>query len=257
MSFALTDEQTLLVEMARRFADRAPTQAPEWTQIAELGWPALCIPEQYDGLAMGLFDLCLIQEQLGRTLRLDPVLSNALASDLLARAGTKEQQAHWLPAIAAGDKRLTVALSGPRSAAALVGRHASGWTLEAARDQVWDAQGADGIIVPTEEGLFLVEREAPGVTLTPQSRIDGRPVCRVVFRAVEVAKSGRLDGGNGALEIALDRATIALSAEMLGGAQRAFDDTLEYLRTRVQFGKTLGSFQALQHRAARLYGELA
>ncbi|HJY84236.1 MAG TPA: acyl-CoA dehydrogenase family protein [Candidatus Binatia bacterium] len=292
MELVLTEDQELLAKTAADFVrTRSPvsrmralrdSQDPIgfsralWKEMAELGWVGILIPEAYGGAGMGLADLAVVLEALGRTLAPEPFLSTVLlAGQLLTRAGSEEQKQTWLPGIASGDKILTVAYQEARSrydlnrVATKAEQQGPNWILSGEKIQVLDGHTADGLIVSARTAggqndtdgvtLFLVSRDAPGLTVTRQQRIDSRAVALVSLNGVKIGAESMVGTqGKGAqiLSQVVDRATVGLCAEMLGGMTQIFDDTLAYLKTRQQFGVLIGTFQALKHRAARLFMEI-
>lgn len=292
MSLIFNQEQRLLADTAREFlAARSPVAAQRrlrderaplgfdpalWSEMVELGWSAIPFPEDFGGLDFGCQSLGPLFEQIGRNLSASPLLSSVvLAGSLLQLAGSAEQQARWLPALIAGDQRLALAIdeSGrhdPLATALRAERTEGGWRLSGAKLFVVDGVQADAYLVLArtagERGdahglsLLLVEAGAPGLTVAPAALIDSRNCARLRFDGVTLgaeALVGELDNALPALETALDRGRVCLAAELLGAAETLFATTLDYLKTRVQFDQPIGSFQALQHRAARLYVELA
>jgi acyl-CoA dehydrogenase len=260
----LTDEQAMISDAARDFlAASAPISRARamrdsgtpfdpalWAQMVALGWSALLIDEDAGGFGLGMTELALVCEHLGGNLTPHPLLSVALSTAILADDPAQ------LAAIAEG---AVVALADhePRSRGGarrtVAEPVAGGLRLTGEKSAVLDAAAASAFLI-TATGpdgapvLALVPSDAPGVTVTAERRLDGRDSGRV-----------RLSGAIGRalpadrLPAAIDRATVALCAEMLGAMQAIFSRTLEYLKTRQQFGRPIGSFQALQHRAARLY----
>ena len=292
MELVLTEDQELLAKTAMDFVRmrspisrvRALRDAHDpvgfsralWKEMAELGWVGILIPEAYGGAGMGLADLAVVLEALGRTLAPEPFLSTVLlGGQLLTRAGNEEQQQTWLPGIASGDKILTVAYQEARSrydlnrVATKAERQGTNWILSGEKIQVLDGHTADSLIVSARTAggqndtdgvtLFLVPQDAPGLTVMRQQRIDSRAVALVSLNSVKVGFESVIGiQGKGAqiLSQVVDRATVGLCAEMLGGMTQIFDDTLAYLKTRQQFGVLIGTFQALKHRAARLFMDL-
>ncbi len=247
-----------------------------WQDMAQLGWVGILIPEEYGGAGMGMADFAVVIEALGRNLAPEPFLSTVLlAGQLLSIAGSSDQKQAWLPGIAAGEKILTVAYQEANSRYNLnrvsTTAKAEGgvWRIEGQKVQVLDAFAADALIVsaltsgrntaPDGISLFLIPKDAPGVGIIPQSRVDCRPVALVGLRDVTVGMEsmvGAVGGGGPFLSQVVDQATVGLCAEMLGGMTQIFETTLDYLKTRTQFGVRIGSFQALKHRAARLFMDL-
>ncbi|HEV8713380.1 MAG TPA: acyl-CoA dehydrogenase family protein, partial [Candidatus Binatia bacterium] len=292
MELVLTEDQELLAKTAMDFVrTRSPVSRMRalrdaqdplgfsralWKEMAELGWVGILIPEAYGGAGMGLADLAVVLEALGRTLAPEPFLSTVLlGGQLLTSAGSEEQKQTWLPGIASGDKILTVAYQEAHSrhdlnrVATKAEQQGASWILSGEKIQVLDGHTADGLIVsartaggqndPDGVSLFLVPRDTPGLTVTRQHRIDSRPVALVSLNGVKVDSEsiiGPLGDGFKLLSQVVDRATVGLCAEMLGGMSQIFDDTLNYLKTRQQFGTLIGTFQALKHRAARLFMDI-
>jgi acyl-CoA dehydrogenase len=231
----------------------------------------LCLPEQYSGLGLGFVELCIVLEEAGRRLVPEPLVSTLLlGAQALLLGGTPGQKARFLPRVAAGTAVLSVAFQEQGSRYALdkvettAERTASGFRLSGQKVNVLDGHVADAWIVSARTDhdltLLLVDASSPGVHAEPQRRIDSRNAATLRFDSVELpadAVIGRPGQGLALLTQIVDRATIGLSAEMLGSASQTFEDTLEYLKTRKQFDVTIGSFQALQHRAARLFIELS
>jgi alkylation response protein AidB-like acyl-CoA dehydrogenase len=239
-----------------------------WREMAELGWVGLCLPEAHGGLGLGFAELCVVLEEAGRQLAPEPWLSTVLlGAQALQLGGDGEQQARWLPGVARGDTLLALAYEERGELARIrtrAVRTSGALRLSGEKLQVFDAQAADALIVfaRVDEGhtLLVIDPKARGVSIQSQTRIDGRNAAIVRFDDVQVGSQAMVGEGGGGLALlqrVLDRATVGLCAEMLGGATQAFEDTLEYLKTRKQFGVTLGSFQALSHRAARLFIELS
>jgi len=288
VQLVLSEDQELLAKTALDFArEHSPVSRVRalrdgsdptgfsralWKQMAELGWVGILIPESHGGAGMGLADLAVVLEALGRTLAPEPFLSTVLlGGQAIALGGSEAQRQAWLPRVAAGDALLTLAWQEARSrydlrrVAATAESEGDGWRLAGEKIQVLDAHVADAFIVSArtgagaELGLFLVPAGAPGLSITRQTRIDARNAGLVRLEGVRVGRDARLGGtedGAALLERVIDRATAGLCAEMLGGMSQVFDDTLQYLKTRVQFGVPIGSFQALKHRAAKLFMEI-
>jgi alkylation response protein AidB-like acyl-CoA dehydrogenase len=277
----LNDEQRMLAKTAREFIrERAPAarirsfrdskdwlgfSQAVWREMAELGWLGLQIPEQHDGLGLGFFDLCVVLEQSGRELMPEPLISTLLlGTQALLLGGTDAQKQALLPGVAAGETIL--ALGYEDGASPVVAKKQNErYVLNGEKVQVLDGHVADPIIVSaaTDEGtetLFLLDPGASGVTVTRQFRIDGLGAALVAIDQVSVgaeAVVGRFGEGTSLLQQVLDRAAAGVAAQMLGGAEQAFEDTIEYIKGREQFGVPIGSFQALQHRAVSVFTEIA
>ena len=236
-----------------------------WREMAELGWLGLQTPEEYGGLGLGFFELCVVLEQSGRELMPEPFISTLLlGAQALLLGGTEEHKSVLLPAIASGETLL--ALGFERGDRALVGREVgAGFEVSGAATQVLDAHVADRIIVSAETGsgsttLFLVDPTKSGVSITRQHRIDGLNAAIVQLDAVIVPPEdvvGEVDQGAALLDEVLDRASAGVAAQMLGASEQAFEDTIAYIKERQQFGVPIGSFQALQHRAVSVFADLA
>jgi alkylation response protein AidB-like acyl-CoA dehydrogenase len=292
MALVLTEEQEILQRTAREFVtersslkrirhlrdtrDADGFSRELWAEMARLGWLGIVIPEQYGGAGLGYADLMVIMEELGRGLLPEPVLSTAvLGAGALLLAGSEAQKTEHLPPVAGGGRLFALAHQEGRSrydparVETRAERRGGGWRLSGEKVHVLDGHVADWFIVSarTSRGgadaagitLFLVSRETPRVTIEREWRLDARGAALVDFRDVELgadAVLGDVDAGGAILSRVIDRGTIALTAEMLGGMSAAFDMTLAYLKTRLQFGVPIGSFQALKHRAARLFVEI-
>ncbi len=241
-----------------------------WKQMADLGWTGLCLPEQYSGLGLGFVELCIVLEEAGRRLVPEPLISSVLlGAQALLLGGTPGHKARFLPRIAAGTAVLSLAFQERSSRFELdrvetrAERTLQGYRLSGEKVGVLDGHVADAWVVSarTDQGLalFLVDATASGVEVTRQQRIDSRNAAVIRLNGVQVSADALVGQGQGLgiLTQVIDRATVGLSAEMLGSASQAFEDTLAYLKTRKQFDVTIGSFQALQHRAARLFIELS
>ena len=292
MALVLTEDQELLAQTAQDFVRanspisrlRALREAQDsvgfsrdvWQEMAQIGWAGILIPEEYGGAGMGLADLAVVLEAVGRNLAPEPFLSTVLlGGQLLARAGSSDQKQTWLPGIATGEKILALAYQEARSRYDLnrvstqAAAEGDAWILSGEKIQVLDGQNADALIVSArtagedsdQDGitLFLLAPDTPGVTIIPQTRVDNRAAALVNLDGVKVGAAsivGTVGNGFQTLTYIVDLATVGLCAEMLGGMSQIFDDTLDYLKTREQFGVVIGSFQALKHRAAKVFMEL-
>jgi acyl-CoA dehydrogenase len=278
MDLVITEEQRMLEQAARDFVAgrsslkraRAGTASRElWKEMAALGWLGLLIPEELGGSALGYRYMMVVMEQLGRGLMPEPMLSTVLlGANTLLIGGTKAQKEAHLPAVAKGERLLALAYEEVQARFSLTAiettaeAKSGGFVIDGEKSHVMGGAGAEHFVVSAQHGggigLFLVPANASGVRVEAQHRIDRRDAAIVKLEGVKVgadAAIGAPDGGLWILERVIDAATIALCAEMLGAVDAAFAMTLEYLKTRVQFGVPIGSFQALQHRAARIYAE--
>jgi alkylation response protein AidB-like acyl-CoA dehydrogenase len=240
-----------------------------YAEMAAMGWTGITVPEAHGGVDFGHLSLGFILEELARTLAPSPLLSSALiAVGALRLGGSAAQQQRWLPVIADGSLVAALAVDeGPHhapdaitSAAERVGE---GWRLSGSKWPVPDGMGAGLFLIPARTAggltLFLVKADVSGLARRALEQIDGRRPARLDLDGVMVdadAVLGRVDQGKPLLAAILDRAYAGVAAELLGLSLQAFDATLDYLKTRVQFGKLIGSFQALQHRAAEMFAEL-
>ena len=276
----LNDEQTMLSKTAHEFIrERAPAARIRsfrdskdevgfsrqlWSEMAELGWLGLQIPEEYDGLGLGFFDLCVVLEESGRELMPEPFISTLLlGTQALLVGGSEEQKKALLPGVAAGEVLLALGYEeGGSPVAAKATRE--GFELSGEKLQVLDGHVADRIIVSANtaagQTLFLLDPLSEGVTVARQHRIDGLGSAIVRMQSVAVPRAavvGEIDGGAPLLAAVLERASAGVAAQMLGASEQAFEDTIEYIKEREQFGVPIGSFQALQHRAVSVFTEIA
>ena len=291
MALVLNEEQQMLKESAQGFlAEHAPVSelrtqrdagnktgysSTLWPQMVNMGWAAILVPEEYGGLAFGHVGMAQIVEQSGRTLTASPLLSTAiLGVTAINLAGSEEQKTELLGAIAGGE--LTIALAvdekthhDPMQIAMSAERKGEGYVINGEKRFVVDGSTADTLIVATRTAgspgdmkgisLFLVNRNTLGINVDQTQMIDGRSAAIVTFTDVEVgldALLGEQDRGFRALSATLDAGNAHLAAELLGIAQESFDRTLQYMKERKQFGALIGSFQALQHRAAHWWSEI-
>jgi acyl-CoA dehydrogenase len=226
--------------------------------------------EKYGGADLGLAELAVVMEALGRHLAPEPFLSTTLlAGRALQLGGTEAQREEWLPGLSEGDRLLALAQQERRSrydlcrVATRAERSGEGWSLTGEKIQVLDGASADALIVVARSagaetdregiGLFLVRAGAQGLAVVRQHRVDSRNAALVTLDGVAAEGVGAEGQGAALLEEVVDGATVGLCAEMLGSMSEAFERTLQYLRVREQFGVPIGSFQALKHRAAELF----
>lgn len=243
-----------------------------WKAMVDMGWTGILVPEEYGGSDLGYLTFGVILEELGRQLTASPLFASALVGvTALNLAGNKDQKQHFLPKVVDGSEVLSLAMDeGPRyapEATALKAEKTSGgYTLSGHKTFVAEGMVATTLIVAARTSgkagdkkgitLFLVPTSSDGISRSAINTVDSRGYARIDFTGVEVGEGavlGSVDEGFAPLETTLDRAAAALCAEMMGTAAQSFDMTLEYLKTREQFGKVIGSFQALGHRAAGLY----
>jgi acyl-CoA dehydrogenase len=243
--------------------------------MAEMGFAGVAIPEAYGGAGLGMVAAGLIQEAIGRNLTLSPFLSSAIvAATAIARGGIDEQKAALLPEMASAG--LIVALAAdeaarhtPHHIATRAEPSGNGFRLTGAKPFVLDGHVADRLIVAARTSgadddiagitLFLVDPKAAGVGIDRRWMVDSRNAAAVTLEGVQVDGAdmlGKLGEGFALLEAALDAGRACLAAEMLGVSAQSFETTVDYLKQREQFGQKIGSFQALQHRAAHLFCEI-
>ncbi|HWN58192.1 MAG TPA: acyl-CoA dehydrogenase [Methylomirabilota bacterium] len=291
MPLVLNDEQIMLRDNARGFlSKKAPIahlrhlrdthdadgfSRPLWKDFVEMGWAGILVPQNYGGLGLGHVEAGVVMEELGRTLTPSPFLSTAiLAANALARAGNEKQRSEYLSRIVAGDLIGTLAVDEsakhrPEKTAMAATRSGSGFILNGAKTFVLDGHVANLFIVAARTAgspgetkgvtLFLVDSTAKGIRAERTPMVDTHNAARVTFENVNVPADnvlGEVDAGWVTLEGTLNVGRAAVAAELMGAADEAFTRTVGYLRERKQFGRLIGEFQALQHRAANLYCEL-
>ncbi len=291
MALVLNEEQRFLKDTARDFlASNAPVAALRqlrdskdsagysaelWKEMAELGWAGIVLPEKYGGLEFGFTGLGVVLEESGRTLTASPLFASAvLGASALLLGGSTTQKETLLPQIARGDLTLALAIEEthhhrPSEISTLAEKHGEEYLISGHKTFVLDGHSADKLVVvartsgetadPAGISLFLVERDSPGVSCQRNIMMDSRNAASIEFEKVRVDANkliGNLDLGWQILEPVLDRGRIAMAAEMMGCALEAFERTVAYLKERVQFDVHIGSFQALQHRAAHIQAEL-
>ena len=291
MVMLLTDEQNMLrdaargflqacapIDQLRRLRDEASSDGYDrdtWKSMTEMGWAGVLIPEDHGGVAMGHVAAGVIAEEMGRTLTASPFLSTAVMGAIaVTDYGSTGQREQWLSKIADGTMNVAVAIDENRShspavVSTTVQPSDRGFRISGSKSFVADGHVADQILVSArssggaqdENGisLFLVPRDCTGLNIERQTMVDSRNSATVQFDRVEVdadALIGEAGEGYAALEHVLDAGRACLAAEMLGSAEQCLAQTIDYLSTRRQFGRFIGSFQALQHRAAHLYAEI-
>lgn len=272
MQFDLSDEQKLFREQAEKAFSRIGGLAPVrtqaltpgrfagdvWAALCDLGLPGLLVPEAYGGLALGLLDAALLSELLGRHLVLSPFLGPVVAAPLaIVAAGTPAQRAALLPRIASGELRIAVAIAEPISGVRVrTCVRAQGGTLDGKVYFAVDIEGADMILVVSElGGLHLVEAGAPGLSVTMLKTIDiTRSVAALEFRAAPAAMLP--DATPTVLARLGDALRLCVAADLLGAGAHMLAAAVEYAKVRVQFGRPIGSFQAVQHLCAEAAAEL-
>lgn len=245
-----------------------------WEKLTEMGLPATAIPEEYEGLAFGYMGLGAAIQQMGRTLAASPLFATAvLGASAIELAGSETQKKELLPRIAAGELLVALAIDeGPHFNPAGCSTSLSGakaFHLSGQKEFVLDGHVANLLVVVarssespgSEKGLslVLVDPQKAGVKVERIKLMDGRNTATIKFDNVEITEHdllGPLGQAWPVVQQVLDRGAVCMAAEMLGGAEAVFDLTIEYLKERVQFDVKIGSFQALQHRAAKMFCEI-
>ena len=288
---ALTEEQTMIKDKAQSWVkeqapvakfralrdsgDRQGFHADTWQAMVEMGWTGIIVPEQYGGSELGYLTFGIVLEETGKQLTASPLLASALVgASALLLGGTEAQKQAWLPKIVDGSEILTLAVDeGSRHAPTEISlkatKTAEGFSLTGRKTMVLEGGAASALVVAARtsgsagdsEGitLFLLSAGAAGIRRQTLKTADSRGYSNIDFDGVAVSQSavlGEVDRGGDLLTEILDRARAGLAAEMLGTASQAFAMNLDYLKTRVQFGQVIGSFQALGHRAAMLFSEM-
>ncbi|MBL4866090.1 MAG: acyl-CoA/acyl-ACP dehydrogenase, partial [Pseudomonadales bacterium] len=291
MALTLNEEQQLLSDSAKDFftkrmpvsllrelrdnEDELGYSEPHWKEMMELGWGGIVVKEEYGGLDFGYQGLGVVLEEAGRTLAASPLFTTCvLGSTAIELAGNEEQKSELLPLLVAGELLLALAIEesathGPKRTNTRAIKTETGYKISGDKTFVLDGHIANKLIVVartsgdpgSEQGitLFLVDNNSPGLEIRKRKMVDSRNSCNIAFREVEVSSSavlGTVDEGFAVLDHMLSIAQICLASEMLGSMQEAFERTVEDIKTRVQFDVPLGSFQVLQHRAAKMYVEI-
>ena len=291
MALVLNEEQLMLKESAAGFltekasvahlralrdsADERGCSDDVWQEMVQMGWAGIAIAEEFGGLGYGYTGLGLVLEQVGRNLSASPLQSTVLVSaTLIAELGSGSQKEQWLSPIAAGEKRVSLALQegrhhAPEQTAARAVADGEDYLLSGAKVLVLDASLADAYIVVARtageagdsQGLtaFLVAANSAGIALSRSSMVDSRNVGTLTLQDVRVPAAqvlGELGGAWQGLSRTLDIANVGLASELLGLSTEAFERTVAYLKERKQFDRVIGSFQGLQHRSAELFAEL-
>ncbi len=288
MPLYLNEDQSMLRDTARPFiAEAAPVKHLRglrdsndatgfsrnlWAQFAEMGFTGIMVPEANGGLGLGHVEAGIVLEEIGRNLTPSPFLTTAVAAvEALKASGRLSEE--WLPKIAKGDAVVALAIDEgakhhPRHGDMRATRSGNGFRLDGTKTFVLNGHVADMMIVAARTSgaagesdgltLFAVPKDA-GQTTDPRRMVDSSLASHVTFDGVEVdadAVIGDVDGGWSVLVRLLDAGRVGAAAEMIGVGSAAMDMTVDYLKQRKQFGKLIGEFQALQHRAAHLYGEM-
>jgi alkylation response protein AidB-like acyl-CoA dehydrogenase len=288
MALVLTEEQSMLRDSARGLiSDKAPVSHLRqlrdakdatgfsrdlWKAFAEMGFSGLLVPENFGGSGLGCVEAGIVMEEIGRTLMPSPFLATSiLAASALSRGGSEAQKAAHLPRISDGSLLAALAIDEgakhrPLQINLQAVRSGNGFKLNGAKAFVVDGHTADLLIVAARSGgsagerngltLFLVDPKAKGIAIERTAMVDSHNAARIEFSNVEVNADhvlGEVDQGAALLEGVLNIGRGAVASEMVGLSEEVFGRTVTYLKERKQFGKLIGEFQALQHRAAQLY----
>ena len=291
MKLVLNEEQQMLSDSAKDFAaNRTPVNhfrslrdnndplnwdKDVWKEMVDLGWSGILIPEEFGGSDFGLAGISVIMQEVGKTLTPSPLFATAvMGASAINTFGTQEQKAEYLPKIAAGKITTAIAIDeeshhapfNSMAQAELVGDE---WVLNGKKKFVVDGASADILIILARTSgikgdkagltLFIVDASHTGVEIIKTDMADCRNYANIVLDNVTISKDALLgdqESGGEAIDKVLDEGRIALSAEMLGNSEAAFEMTLNYLKERKQFGVLIGTFQALQHRAAEMFCEI-
>jgi len=291
VALVLNEDEVMLRDTAEGFfADKASVKALRklrddrdetgfdrglWQDMAEMGFTGVVIDEDRGGVDMGFMAAGLIAEQMGRNLSASPFLSTAiLAATAIREGGSEEQKSEWLTKIAGGDAVIALALDegvkhNPAGTAMSAEKSGNGFKLNGSKAMVVDGHVADVLIVAARTSgdagetdgisLFIVDPKTKGIETERTIMVDSRNAARIEFEDVEIdgdALLGSLDNGMAVLGKVLNAGRAAVAAELLGAGGQAFESTVNYIKERKQFGKIIGEFQALQHRASHLYTEM-
>ena len=281
MNFDFSDDQKLLRDQARKFLfDKCDRQSVRtvldddqlhyhkelWSQISEMGWTGTAIPEEYGGLGLGMLELCVIAEELGRSLAPTPFSSSIyLFAEFIKNYGSEDQKKKFLPLIASGEKIGTFALSETNGTPkpSNVKTEYSSEKINGYKSPVSDGESADYLIIAANSddkgnrnslSLYIVDLHQDGVSKTSLETIDPtRPACSIKFENVKAELLGDLGMAWDMTENILNRAAVLYSFEQVGGAQVSLDEAKKYSMERFAFGRQIGSFQALKHKMADMY----
>ena len=291
MKLILTEEEQFLKDTAKSFAEeRSPIthfrslrdisdpmlwDKNIWNEMSKLGWPGIMIPEEFGGSNFGLSGICVVLQECAKTLTPSPLFaSGVLGAYAINNYGTKEQKEKYLPLIASGELTTSIAVDesshhNPYDTLLIAKKSSDEYILSGKKNFVIDGTSSDLLIVLArtsgEKGdstgltLFLVDPTNEGIDRIKLEMADSRNYANIIFDNVKISSKnilGDIEAGGEAIDDVLDIGRIAMSAEMLGNSEAAFETTLDYLKQRKQFGVLIGSFQALQHRAAEMFCEI-
>ncbi|MDB2481861.1 acyl-CoA dehydrogenase family protein [Gammaproteobacteria bacterium] len=291
MKLILNEEQQFLKDTAKNFAEeRTPVNhfrslrdnkddllwdKDTWKEMVNLGWSGILIPEEYGGSNFGLAGISVILQECGKTLTPSPLFATGvLGAYAISQYGTEEQKKKYLPQIANGEITTAIAIDesshhNPLNINTSAVSKDNSYILNGKKVFVVDGASADLLIVVARTSgktgdstgltLFLVENNQPNINVVKLDMADSRNYANITFSDITVQKEnilGDVEAGGEAIENILDIGRIAISAEMLGNTEAAFESTINYLKERKQFGVLIGTFQALQHRAAEMFCEI-
>ena len=291
MKLILNEEEQFLRDTAKNFAEeRSPIthfrslrdnndpilwDQDLWSEMSKLGWPGIMIPEKYGGSNFGISGICVVLQECAKTLTPSPLFATGvLGAFSIKTYGTDEQKEKYLPSIASGDLTVSLAIDesshhNPYETELSAKKNNNNYLLSGKKVFVIDGASSDLLIVlartsgnkgdSTGLTLFLVDSNQVGINKVKLEMADSRNYANITFENVDVPSENILgdpEAGGEAIENILDIGRIAISAEMLGNSEAAFETTLDYLKQRKQFGVLIGSFQALQHRAAEMFCEI-
>ena len=291
MKLILTEEEQFLKDTAKSFAEeRSPIthfrslrdmsdpmlwDKNIWNEMSKLGWPGIMIPEEFGGSNFGLSGICVVLQECAKTLTPSPLFaSGVLGAYAINNYGTKEQKEKYLPLIASGELTTSVAVDesshhNPYDTVLIAKKSSDEYILSGKKNFVIDGTSSDLLIVLARTSgkkgdltgltLFLVDPTNEGIDRIKLEMADSRNYANIIFDNVKISSKnilGDIEAGGEAIDDVLDMGRIAMSAEMLGNSEAAFETTLDYLKQRKQFGVLIGSFQALQHRAAEMFCEI-
>ena len=291
MKLILNEEEQFLRDTAKNFAkERSPIthfralrdnndpilwDKDLWSEMSKLGWPGIMIPEKYGGSNFGISGICVVLQECAKTLTPSPLFATGvLGAFSIKTYGTDEQKEKYLPSIVSGDLTVSLAVDesshhNPYETELSAKKNNNNYLLSGKKVFVIDGASSDLLIVlartsgnkgdSTGLTLFLIDSNQAGIDKVKLEMADSRNYANITFENVDVPSENILgdpEAGGEAIENILDIGRIAISAEMLGNSEAAFETTLDYLKQRKQFGVLIGSFQALQHRAAEMFCEI-
>ena len=291
MKLILNEEEQFLRDTAKNFAEeRSPIthfrslrdnndpilwDKDLWSEMSKLGWPGIMIPEKYGGSNFGISGICVVLQECAKTLTPSPLFATGvLGAFSIKTYGTDEQKEKYLPSIASGDLTVSLAIDesshhNPYETELSAKKNNNNYLLSGKKVFVIDGSSSDLLIVlartsgnkgdSTGLTLFLIDSNQAGIDKVKLDMADSRNYANINFENVDVPSENILgdpEAGGEAIDNILDIGRIAISAEMLGNSEAAFETTLDYLKQRKQFGVLIGSFQALQHRAAEMFCEI-